>query len=204
MSDKICSVEGCDNLVGRHGARGMCPMHYSQWRKHGHTYARKRIPNGLRKQFPAEYNTWYSLKRRCLCENNRDYHYYGDRGITVCDRWLGPEGFLNFLEDMGPRPGATEPYERSKYSIDRIDNDGPYSPENCRWATAKEQIHNRRPLPNNPKRKNNVNVIWHGETHSIAEWSRILGLSQTMLYIRYKKRGLRGDALFAPSRYKTR
>jgi hypothetical protein len=61
------------------------------------------------------------------------------RGITVCDRWMEPNGwgFVNFCQDMGPRPGL-------EYSIDRIDNDGNYDPSNCQWATAKEQVHNRR------------------------------------------------------------
>lgn len=78
-----------------------------------------------------EYRTWYSMKRRCLNSNNKFYKYYGGRGIIVCDRWLN--SFENFLEDMGERPNP-------ELSIDRINNDGNYEPNNCRWATQKEQM----------------------------------------------------------------
>ena len=77
------------------------------------------------------YTTWQSMIARCKYPYVNGYKNYGGRGITVCDRWTKPGGFLNFLADMGERPEGK--------SIDRINNDGNYEPSNCRWATPQEQ-----------------------------------------------------------------
>ena len=81
-----------------------------------------------------EYRSYASLKSRCYNKNNKDYKYYGGRGITVCDRWC--DSFLAFFADMGLKPFP-------KAQIDRINNDGDYTPENCRWTTATENNRNK-------------------------------------------------------------
>ena len=88
-------------------------------------------------KMPELYGTWYQMINRCTNEEHDSYGSYGGRGISVCDRWLDPEhGFDSFVKDMGKRPAG--------FTLDRIDNDGNYAPENCRWADAVTQQRNTR------------------------------------------------------------
>lgn len=81
-----------------------------------------------------EYRTWINMRQRCNYSKGKDFKHYGARGIKVCERW---DVFENFLKDMGPRPSKL-------HSIDRINNELGYSPDNCRWATMTDQNNNRR------------------------------------------------------------
>lgn len=123
-----------------------------------------------------EYSIWKGIKARCLNPNIPNYNTYGGRGIKVCDRWLK---FENFLADMGKCPGK-------EYSLDRINNDGDYCPENCRWATWIEQCNNQRKT---------IRVTINGQTHSLAEWCRLRGADYGIARRRYV-RGVRGEDLF--------
>lgn len=94
---------------------------------HGHSCGYRSSPT---------HSSWVAMKTRCFNKNSKDYQNYGKLGITVSPRWLGPEGFLNFLSDLGKRPAGT--------SLDRYPNKkGNYCPENCRWATASQQTRNQ-------------------------------------------------------------
>lgn len=106
-----------------------------------------------------ERQIYYAMLQRCYNHKSLAYKWYGYRGIRVCRRWRA--SFNNFLSDMGPRPSKD-------YSLERIDNDKGYSPENCRWATDKEQARNRR---------DNVRITFDGETLTISEFAERFGLT---------------------------
>ena len=102
------------------------------------------------------YTSFISMRGRVLNPNNRAYHNYGGRGIKICQEWMDG-GFVQFLKDMGERPEGT--------SLDRIDTNGDYSPENCRWATPLEQGQNKR----------GVRLFTHnGKTQSFSAWAKEL------------------------------
>lgn len=111
------------------------------------------------------YRAWYAMKTRCTNRNAPGYKNYGGRGITICERW---QTFENFFADMGDVPPGC--------SLDRIDNNKGYTPENCRWADRKTQARNRRFC---------VFLTHDGETKHINEWAEELGISTTTIRSRY-------------------
>ena len=113
-----------------------------------------------------EYNTWCSMKKRCLKTNHESYKYYGGRGIFIEEKWIN--SFESFLKDMGNKPTKS-------HSLDRINNSMGYSKDNCRWATKKEQCRNLR---------SNKLVTYMGETKCISEWSEILKIPRAKLSYR--------------------
>jgi hypothetical protein len=129
--------------------------------------------HGMSKIGSRTYSVWKAMNQRCENPNLPDYHLWGGRGITVCERWRN--SFEAFLADMGECPSG-------KHSIDRYPNkDGNYEPGNCRWATAKEQAQNTR--------RNRIATIGN-ETLCISEWARRLGINEGTIRQTEKRRGL--------------
>lgn len=115
-----------------------------------------------------EYRAWSGMIHRCYHKSYSLFHRYGGRGITVCDRWMGDDGFSNFMKDMGLAPS-------DKHSLDRERNDGNYEPDNCRWATIEEQNRNRR---------TNVYYTWGEETKTLKDWCISLGIKYSTIWRR--------------------
>lgn len=155
----ICKIEGCVNFVHSHG---LCATH--SWRLKRYGDPCKGWTPAASTSNPYTYSSYQAMKGRCLNPKSHGYYNYGGRGIKICNRWLGTEGFDHFLEDMGPRP--------IDMTLDRIDSDGDYCPENCRWADWKTQGSNRRGL---------ALITYRGETHPLKEWSKILNISYPVL-----------------------
>lgn len=127
---------------------------------------KRNIPNKIR-------NTLYRMKTRCYNCKSSKYKYYGGRGIKICSEWLDKEnGMMNFYNWA-----ITNGY-KDNLSIDRINVNGNYEPNNCRWATAKEQANNKR---------NNHYITYNGETRTMMEWSKILGISYNQLRDRIRR-----------------
>ena len=121
-----------------------------------------------------EYSSYTAMMRRCYDKSYPSYRYYGGRGIKVCERWSDKEkGFENFINDMKHKPTP-------RHSIDRINNDGDYTPNNCRWATQKQQVNN----------SSKVRLITiDGQTKNLSQWINYFGIGSTTYYRRRRYYG---------------
>lgn len=168
------SVKGMSKWCGLCDC-GSTGVYYSKLLKRGDTKSCGCLRKELTKKYKtkhgksgsATFNVWVHMKSRCLCKTNHKYKNYGGRGITICERWMI---FENFLEDMGEKPlGKT---------IDRIDNNKGYCKSNCRWATPSEQANNK---------TTTIRIKYKGRTLSLKQWSLELNIAYGTLMRRYKK-----------------
>lgn len=109
------------------------------------------------------YGSYHSMMDRCYREKSANYGFYGGRGIKVCEEWHNIEAFEKWCKESGFSQGL---------SLDRINPEKDYSPDNCRWATAKEQANNRR---------NTLYLTYNGERHTISEWAAITGICRSTI-----------------------
>ena len=133
--------------------------------------------------FSRLYFMWASMKARCENPNHPSYNNYGGRGVSVCEEW---HNYLIFKR-WALETGYDENAERGKCTIDRVDTNGDYCPENCVWSDMRTQSNNRRNTPI---------ITINGETDSLSNWARKLGLPHSLLYSRYR-RGWRGEELLS-------
>jgi len=139
---------------------------------HGHSIGKK---------LGSTYKVWRSMKKRCEIPSDTAYSKYGAVGIKICKRW---NKFENFLKDMGERPSLN-------HSIDRINNNSNYTPQNCRWATTKEQSRNR---------THNIWIEYKGERLILADWALKLKIGAATINYRLKAGWPIEDVLFKPLR----
>lgn len=132
--------------------------------------------NKFRNKYPHYkriYSIYDGMRKRCYRKNKDNYEHYGGRGITICDEWLNDfMSFYNWAINNGYQDDLT---------IDRIDNDGNYEPDNCRWATWEEQFYNK---------SDTVYITIDGESKTILEWCKISGLTYSAFWQRYNKAGM--------------
>lgn len=175
---KSCEVAGCS---GEYHGRGYCYKHYERWRLYGDAENGKSDyvqPKG--KGAPAYkhglshhplYHVWSEMKERCYNKTNKNYHAWGGRNVTVCERWR--KNVANFISDMGDRPDG--------HSIDRINNDGNYEPINCRWADATTQARNRRSTKLTIEKAEEIRSF-RQEGLTLAKISEIVGFGEKVIH----------------------
>jgi hypothetical protein len=133
---------------------------------HGHTKGGKHS---------ATFTAWHSMTARCTSVKHPSFGNYGGRGIKVCDSW---KSFGGFLADMGEKPKGT--------TLDRIDSNGDYCKENCRWVSMRENSNNRR---------NNRLLTLHGKTHTVSQWAALTGIKESTIRVRLHRGASDEEAL---------
>lgn len=172
----------CQCICGRQAAVAVTCLHRGL-SSSCRTCTRKAFRHGhaTPRAWTRTYRAWIAMRTRCLNPAEKSWKHYGGRGITICQRW---DRFEAFLEDMGPHPGKG-------YSLDRIDNEQGYAPDNCRWATPREQARNCR---------RNTLLTLHGVTRPLCVWEEITGITRQAIYRRIKTGWTVEEALTTPLR----
>lgn len=163
----VCRCDCPDKTIRRIASRDLrtgkttsCGCVLRSWQKH---YGDSNRTHGMTNT--SEYKIWKSMRQRCYKESAKNYKNYGGRGIKVCERWM--KSFDNFIEDMGRRPSP-------KHSIERVNNDGNYEPDNCIWIPIGDQNKNKR------KRKPSMRVINADQVKEARETPYRWGLDESL------------------------
>lgn len=165
---KPCIISNCEGDIL---AKGYCRFHYRR-NYRGDELTTPKNGSEHRATHPL-YNRYRSMIRRCYSDYHTGYEYYGGRGITVCERWRGKNGFTNFVLDMGVPDDL-------KLTLDRINSNGNYEPSNVRWATSKQQNRNMR--------SNNM-IGYEGKTMCLTDWATYRNINLQTLTSRINRYG---------------
>jgi hypothetical protein len=174
---RVCSIEGCSKPPY---AKGWCRNHYIRWYRHDDPLGKRKLNDGRHKH--PLYQIWKDMIRRCTNPNHDHSKRYVMRSIDVCPRWR--EDFWNFVTDMGDRPSL-------KHGIERLNNDGDYEPNNCCWATQKEQSRNR---------CTNRYLTVNGQSKLLSDWAEEVGIDRRTIANRLKWGWSDHDAVMKPIR----
>lgn len=161
----------------KHGHTKSCGCYHTEVIRQAKTHGEASLRNG----YSREYVAWKAMKERCYSRSNVSYPNYGGRGIRVCQRWLN--SFANFLADLGRKPTKS-------HSLDRINNNGNYTPKNCKWSTRSEQRRNSRCT---------LTYVEHdGKRLLITDWSKVSGVPEESISSRLRNGWPVQDAIFKP------